>query len=299
MIIRGAIPIGLLLGVAAYVASPAAERVLYEKASPYNAIVVTENDEGLRTLWFEPGGARQSVVKVGDPDHLELPYARAMAVGLVLGERPRRVLIVGLGGGTIPGFLHKHFPQTVVDVVDIDPDVVAVAKKYFGFREDATLRAHVADGRRFVATHPNRYDLIFLDAFGADNIPYHLATREFLDAVHRALTPRGIVLANVWSSYSNHLYDSMVRTYQDVFEDLYIVDVRGAGNKILIALPRAQRIARDDLTRRAAQFSTQNRLQFDLGECVRYGFRLPGTDGAQGQILHDKPSRQPAAVPAG
>jgi spermidine synthase len=299
MVIRGAIPIGLLLGVAAYVASPAAERVLYEKASPYNTIVVTENDKGLRTLWFEPGGARQSVVKVGDPNHLELPYARAMAVGLVLGERPRRVLIVGLGGGTIPGFLHKHFPQTIVDVVDIDPDVVAVAKKFFGFREDATLRAHVADGRRFIATHPNRYDLIFLDAFGADSIPYHLATREFLDAVQRALTPRGIVLANVWSSYSNHLYDSMVRTYQDVFEDLYIVDVRGAGNKILIALPRAQRIDRNVLARRAEQFSTQNRLQFDLGECVRYGFRLPGTDGAHGQILHDKPSRQPAAVPAG
>lgn len=227
MVMRTAIPIGLLLVAAAYVVSSAAERVLYDKPSAYNTIVVTEDDQGLRTLSFEPGGARQSVVKVGDPDHLELPYARAMAVGLVVAERPRRVLIVGLGGGTIPGFLHKHFPQTIIDVVDIDPDVVAVAKKFFGFREDATLRAHVADGRRFVATHPKQYDIIFLDAFGADNIPYHLATREFLDLVRAALTPRGIVLANVWSSYSNHLYDSMVRTYQDVFDDLYIVDVPG------------------------------------------------------------------------
>jgi len=298
MVMRSAIPVGLLLAMLAYVASPAAERVLYEKPSSYNTIVVTEDDQGLRTLRFEPGGARQSVVKVGDPDHLELPYARAMTVGLVVADRPRRVLVVGLGGGTIPGFLHKHYPQTKIDVVDIDPDVVAVAKKFFGFREEATLRAYVADGRRFVATHPNRYDMIFLDAFGADNIPYHLATREFLNLVRRALTPRGIVLANVWSRYSNRLYDAMVRTYQDVFDDLYVVDVRGAGNRILIALPYAQRIDRDALIRRAAQFSKESQLRFDLGECVRYGFRRPGTDGAQADVLHDKPSSK-AAVPAG
>lgn len=270
------------------VAVRADQKVLYEQKSPYNTIVVTEDDQGLRTLRFERGGVRQSVVKVGDPDHLELPYARAMPVGLALLDEPRRVLIVGLGGGTIPGFLHKHYPQTTIDVVDIDPGVVEVARKFFGFRDDATMRAHVGDGRRFIEECREPYDLIFLDAFGSENIPYHLATREFLQAVRRALTPQGVVVGNVWSRGSNPLYDSMVRTYQDVFEELYVVDVRGAGNKILIAMPRTEPIDRDDLARRARQISTEKHFRFDMGDVVNYGFRTPGNDGSGARVLTDR-----------
>ena len=145
----------------------AAQKVLYEKESPYNTVVVTEDEEGLRTLWFERYGVRQSVVKVGDPDHLELAYARVMPVGLAVVEKPKRMLIVGLGGGTVPSFLHKHYPKTTIDVVDIDPVVVDVAKKFFAFREDDTLHAYVADGRRFIEKCKNPYDIIFLDAFGS------------------------------------------------------------------------------------------------------------------------------------
>ena len=79
-------------------ATEATDKILFEKKSPYNTVVVTEDDRGLRTLWFDRGGVRQSVVKVGDPDHLELRYARVMPVGLALVDQPRRVLIVGLGG---------------------------------------------------------------------------------------------------------------------------------------------------------------------------------------------------------
>ncbi len=285
---RKLLPLGLLAFLGLCAIAPAQQKVLYEKQSPYNTIVVTEDDQGLRTLWFEEGGARQSVVKLGDPDHIELPYAEVMPVGLALVEEPKRVLIVGLGGGTIPSFLRKHYPKMAIDVVDIDPDVVAVAKRFFGFREDATMRAHVADGRRFIEQRGGRYDVIFLDAFGSENIPYHLATREFLQAVRRALTPKGIAVGNVWSSSSNRLYDSMVRTYQDVFDQLYIVDVRDAGNKILIALPRKGRIKRDDLARRAGTISRQKQFPFDMGELVTYGFRYAGERNRRGRVLTDK-----------
>ncbi|HYU70856.1 MAG TPA: hypothetical protein VEL09_16165, partial [Burkholderiales bacterium] len=83
----------------------AAQTVIHEKASPYNTIIVTEDHKGMRTLLFERGGGRQSVVKPGDPDHLELPYARVALAGLALCEEPRRILVVGLGGGTLPMFL--------------------------------------------------------------------------------------------------------------------------------------------------------------------------------------------------
>src|SRR5712691_10181265 len=139
-----------LFAVALCALACAAQTVIYEKPSRYNTIIVTEDHNGLSTLIFERGGTRQRVVKQGDPDHLQLSYVRFAVVGLALCEEPRRVLVVGLGGGTLPTFLRKHYPNAAIDVAEIDLDVVDVAKRFFGFREDERMRAHVGDGRRFI-----------------------------------------------------------------------------------------------------------------------------------------------------
>lgn len=265
----------------------AEEKVLFEKSSPYNNVVVTEDAVGLRTLWFEKNGARQSVVKPGDPDHVELPYARAMPVGLALVDRPQRVLVVGLGGATIPNLLHKHFPQMTIDVVDIDPVVIEVAEDFFGFREDATMHAFADDGRAFIERCRGRYDIIFLDAFSAENIPYRLATREFLQACRRALAPRGVVVGNIWSRGANRLHDSMVRTYLDVFDQLFILEVNGAGNEILLAIPDRRTVDRDDVERKARELSRENELRFDMGDCVRFSFNDAHNAKLRGEVLID------------
>ncbi|HEX3171453.1 MAG TPA: hypothetical protein VHQ88_12760, partial [Burkholderiales bacterium] len=93
--------------------------VLYEKPSLFGTIVVTEEQEGVRVLRFSRGGARQSLVKPGDPEYLGLPYAPVVFVGLALCAEPRRMLVVGLGGGTLPMFLRRHYPDAVIDAVDI------------------------------------------------------------------------------------------------------------------------------------------------------------------------------------
>jgi len=281
----------LFLAVCPVVAD--ADTILYEGKSAFNNIIVTENDRGMRTLEFEKGGARQSVVKLGDPDHLELPYTRVAMTGLALCEDPRRVLVVGLGGGSIPMFLRKHYPKATIDVVDIDPEVVQVAKKFFGFREDSRMRVHTADGRRFIEQCRQRYDIIFLDAFGTDSIPQHLATVEFLRSVRRALTPRGLVASNVWSRLRNRQYDAMVRTYQEAFSELYVIRIEGAGNVILIALPRAERITRTDLSKRAAAISKQHGFRFDLGELVSRGFQAAREKDSQSRILTDQGKPNP------
>src|SRR3989337_1418608 len=103
----------LLVFAALVVPAHADERVLYEKASAYSTIIATEDEAGLRTLRFEKGGARQSVVKPGDPEYLTLPYAPVMLAGLALSEDPRRILIVGLGAGTLPMFIRKHYPDAL------------------------------------------------------------------------------------------------------------------------------------------------------------------------------------------
>ncbi|MBN1418114.1 MAG: fused MFS/spermidine synthase [Planctomycetes bacterium] len=294
---RKVLPLGIAAVLAICALAPADQKILYEQESPYNMIVVLEDEDGLRSLQFEREGALQSVVKVGDPDHLVLPYARAMPLGLVFVEEPARVLIVGLGGGTIPGFLHKHFPKMTIDVVDIDPDVVAVAKEFFGFREDETLHAFVDDGRGFIERNAGRYDIIFLDAFDRENIPYHLATREFLAATRRALTPKGIVVSNIWSRYSNPLYDGMVRTYQDVFEQLYVFDVLGSGNKIVVAIPRTGKLGRAEVARKAREISKQEGFRFDMGDVAQYGYNFATDMTYRAAVLRDKKEKPEAKAP--
>lgn len=275
-------------------AATAEEKTLYQKPSTFSNIIVTEDEQGLRTMRFEVGGARQTVAKIDDPDHLELAYSRSMPAAMTLVAEPKRALIVGLGGGTIPRFLRKHFPQLAIDVVEIDPDVVTVAKKFFGVQEDDKLHLFVDDGRQFISRARNKYDIIFLDAFSADSIPYHLATREFLAEVKLALTERGIVAANVWSSGSNRLYSSMIRTYESSFPAVYLIDVANSGNRIVVCMAKAEALERDAFARRATELSKATGMRVDLGEAVKFGFRAVKDDSADGRVLTDAAGRSRA-----
>lgn len=262
--------------------------VLYEKRSAYSNIIVSE-EAGIRTLRFERGGARQTVAKPDDPTFLALPYARVGLLGVALVPEPKRVLVVGLGGGTLPRFLHRYFPDAVIDAVDIDPEVVHVAREYFGFRDSKTLRAHIADGRRFIEETREPYDVIFLDAFGARNVPTHLTTREFLQAVRKALKPEGVVVGNVWSGEFNPLYGAMVRTYYDVFDVVRVVPVHGAGNRMVLALPRTGSLATDQLSRLGSALSMRKGFSFDLASWAADELPQEQNEIRAARVLRDPP----------
>jgi len=270
-------------------AACAGPRVLHEQVSPQGTIIVEENEQGMRVLYFEKNGARQSVVKPGDPEHLELPYARAVMAGLALHPQPRRILVVGLGGGTLPSFLRVHFPQALIDAAEIDPGVARVAVDYFGFREDANMKIRLGDGRAWIEKAPAAsYDLIILDAYGANSVPMSLATVEFLRAVRRALSADGLVISNLWGRLFNPIYDEMVRTYEEVFEELYIVNAPNSGNRIVMALLRRESLTREQLVERSRGVMREHVLRFDLGALVREGF-VPATDrDAKARVLRDK-----------
>ncbi|WP_164002301.1 fused MFS/spermidine synthase [Pyxidicoccus caerfyrddinensis] len=272
-------------------ASPRA--VLYEKQSPYTFIAVTEDAEGLRYLQFDQTGALQSVVRPGHPLELELPYTQVSMVGLAFVPAPKRILVVGLGGGAMPMFLRAVVPGARIDVVDIDPDVVDVAKRYFGFREDDHLRAHVADGRRFVEAAGPPYDLIFLDAYGPDSIPQHLATVEFLTSVRARLAKGGAVVGNLWEDPPNARFDAMVRTWQVGFTRLYTFDVRGSANRILVGVQRAEKQSRAALESRAETLERAKSIPFDLSALVAAGYADATEREPRGEVLKDA-----APVPA-
>lgn len=283
-----------LLAVA--VGARASEAILYEKPSAYNNIIVTEDSDGLRTLRFERGGARQTIGRLGQPEYLGFAYTKVAFVGLALAGEPRRMMIVGIGGGTMPMFLRKYYPDAVIDAVDIDPEVVHVAKEYFGLREDDRLKAHVGDGRAFVENARAPYDIIFLDAFGTRNVPPHLTTVEFMRAVRKAVNPTGVVVWNIWGRPANPLYDSMVRTYQEVFDELYLLDVPGTTNKILLGLPRKQGLDRAALVQLARTVGVANGFQFDLADIGEQQFHNLSRKGRAGRVLRDADTAQPAAA---
>lgn len=279
--------VALLAAALCSVLAAAAETVLVERPAMFGTIVVTEGDDGLRTLRFSRHGPRQSVVKPGDPDHLVLQYTHTAFVGLALADAPRRLLVIGVGGGTLPMFLRKHYPEATIDAVDIDPQVIDVARGYLGLREDAALRAHAADGRAFIEAVREPYDVIFLDAFSSSEVPAHLTTREFLQAVRRALTPAGVVVGNVWDRFANRLYDAMLRTYQDVFDEVYVLGVPAAGNKIVLALPRPLRLGEGELVARARRHGAERQFRYDLGSAAGYSFSALREPLKDGSVLRD------------
>jgi spermidine synthase len=246
---------------------------IYEVQSRYSRIIVQEDDEGLRYLLFSENGPQQSVRCPGESGTLVLPYSRSMMVGLACVEKPAHILVVGLGGASIPSILRQHYPQAWIDCVEIDSAVIDVAKRFFDFQEDDRLRAHAVDGRKFIEETSHRYDLIFLDAYGNDVIPPSLTTREFLLAVRRALSTRGVVLGNIWSRASNPLYDSMLVTYRHVFKQVYLFDASQRGNIIFLAIPRGGILHREDLEQKAAAVSKKQNLGFDLGELIRSSYQ--------------------------
>jgi spermidine synthase len=225
----------------------ASAAVVYTEKSLYRNIVVYEED-GLRCMRFgRYGGGRQTCMSLSDRNYLVFNYARMMMVSLYLNPAPQRVLIIGLGGGTLPSTLPKILPSVQIDVVEIDPAVVRVARKFFEFAPGQQTEVFEEDGRVFVKRMRKRgmkYDLVMLDAFDNEYIPEHLLTREFLNEVKGLLSERGVLAANTFAA--SRLYDHESATYYSVFGDFYGLKTN---NRVILVrlggLPGADELARN------------------------------------------------------
>jgi spermidine synthase len=226
--------LGLLLVLCA--ALPASAEQIHSERSLYRNLFVVQ-DNGLRCLTFRRAVAteRQTCMRMAQPEYLVFPYTRMMLGAVLVKPDPKRVLIIGLGGGTLPMVLRNMFPELTIDVVEIDPAVTRVAEKFFGFTKDPKLAVHEEDGRVFVKKAiraGTKYDIIMLDAFEDEYIPEHMSTKEFLMEVKSILTPDGVVAANTFSS--NRLYPYESATYEAVFGTFYNLKL---GNRIIYAQP--------------------------------------------------------------
>jgi len=155
--------------------------------------------------------------------------------GLLLNPEPKRILIIGLGGGTMSNTLAQLFPNSHIDNIEIDDAVINVARRYFGFSENELVKTYNQDGRIFIKRallKKQTYDWIILDAFNGDYIPEHLLTKEFLQETKHLLSENGILTANTFSL--SELYAHESATYKAVFGDFYQVKNSVNSNRVIL-----------------------------------------------------------------
>lgn len=240
---------------------PKYERLVYVHDSLYNHIVVSEDDEA-RYLRFGYG-AKQSALTLGSPASLRVPYTAYLALGLAFTD-PERALMIGLAGGSVARFIRTARPDVALDVVELDPDVVRVASRYFGVDEAGGLRIHVEDGRMFVKRTTDRYDWVVLDAFHSDSMPHHLATAEFFSEVKGVLTPRGVVTVNVAPLGPGVLYLSIIHTLTRVFPQVYLFQVPERGNIVAVATLEESRLEGDRIARSIHELKARTGVALEL-----------------------------------
>ena len=204
--------------------------LLYAKDSRYHRIAVVD-DADSRYLRFD--SSFQSGMFLNDPFATRFEYSDYLHLGLTYNPDAQRVLFIGLGGGSAPKRMWRDFPAVHFDAVELDPDVVDVAYRFFELPRDDRLDVEVEDGRRYLARNGGPWDVIVVDAFYSDSIPFHLATHEFLELARSRLAPGGVVVTNIIGATrgsESRLLRSMLRTYRTVFPTVAVHPVRVEGD---------------------------------------------------------------------
>ena len=235
----------------------AAERILLERDSPYHRLFVT--DEG-RYRYLRADNIWHTRMDRKDPHGRGLPYTDYVDIAFLLNPGIHDVLVIGLGGGSVPKRLVRDYPQVKVDAVEIDPDVIKIAARYFDVHPGPRLAVHQADGRIFLRRTKNQYDLILLDAYYADTVPFFLATREFFQIARAHLRPGGVFANNLIGQMAgpkSKFFRSVYRTMAEVFPQLYGFKVvesdTSAFNFEVFAVNSDQRIGIEKIRSRTAQ----------------------------------------------
>jgi spermidine synthase len=160
------------------------------------------------------GEAIQSTMKLGDPFALALDYTRCMMAFLLLHPQPREALMIGLGGGSLAKFFHRHLPATRVRVVELDPRIVDTARAHFALPPDgARLKVEIGDGAE--ALSPQCCDVLMIDAYHDEAHVPKLASAAFYDAAYLALGTRGALVVNYMND--DPMFDQYLQRLEAAF----------------------------------------------------------------------------------
>jgi spermidine synthase len=268
-----------LLALALPQAATAAD-LLEKRESLYNNIFIF-GDGNTVSMTFGQNKRyyTESAMQLSDPGALIVEYTRFMTMGVAYPPKLERIAEIGLGGGRTVSYLSASLPDTGILAIELDKDVVDLAKKYFKFQETARLRAVVSDGRAFLLKDTEKWDVILIDAYRGPFVPFHLLTQEFYRLVKSRLNPGGVVVQNI--EPSTMLFDSASATLKSVFANVDLYD--GGGNVVAVGYDGPP-VLQAELLSRAAKVQNRYKLRYNLTELAA-GRRILARP--EGKILTD------------
>jgi spermidine synthase len=176
----------------------------------------------------------QSRMQIRRPDVLELEYTRAMMGFLLFKPEAAHIAMIGLGGGSLIKFCHRHLPRASLVVVEINPHVIALRDAFQVPRDDARFKVVQDDGARFVAQTQDRFDVLMVDAFDANGMPAALGAQRFYDDCCDVLEPRGVLAVNLHAGHEH--FTVYVDRIRRAFDDRAVqVDDSDGTNSVIFA----------------------------------------------------------------
>jgi spermidine synthase len=202
--------------------------LVYETESAYNYIQVTQSGDN-RYLMLNEGNAVHSIYNPtqiltrGEWDYFAVaPYFNKNYAATEF----KRVAVIGLAAGTVPRQLTTIYGPIAIDGVEIDPAIAQVGRDYFHMGDLTNLNVIIQDGRYFMRTTQEKYDLIGVDAYHQPYIPAQLTTVEFFQEAYDHLNERGVVLLNAGRTATDfRLLNALAATMKQVFPNVYIIDI--------------------------------------------------------------------------
>lgn len=183
--------------------------------------------------------AVQSAMDLRRPDRLCLAYTRKMMAFLLFNRTPRRILLLGLGGGSLAKFCYQRLPAATFTAVEINDDVLALREEFCVPADDNRFRVVRGDAASYIEHVAARKDVILADACNHAGIAPELSARDFYEKAHGALAPGGVLVANLCGNVHDRAAH-LLRIRQAFGGDYLVLPVRRDGNVIVLAFKEAR-----------------------------------------------------------
>jgi len=211
--------------------------------------------------------ATQSAMLFSDPDALISEYTRKMMAFLLFNQAPGRIVMIGLGGGSLAKFCYRHLRRSHITVVEINDDVIALRDEFCVPKDDERFCVVHEDGARYLERLEEQVDVLLIDAFDADGIALSLANSDFYACAARRLADTGILVMNFWGSRERYV-DNLARARAAFGDRLLLVPVAGDVNVLLFAFKQTPPQAITDELEAVARL-LQMRLLLDFPRYLR------------------------------
>lgn len=183
------------------------------------------------SLQFNRADAQSRMLSL-HPDRLLIDYTRTMMGVLLLHPRPARIGMIGLGGGSQVKFCHRHLPHSRIEVVENNPGVIALRRRFKVPDDDARLQVDLGDGALWVRERPGRYDVLLVDGYDEGGIPAALSTQRYYQDCRNALAPGGVMASNLYCADAGRHVDRLRRAFG---ERVVVLEEAQQSNRVAFA----------------------------------------------------------------